>query len=41
MIQELMHDADQYSGWTMQITEGERAVGKIPFQFGDIRAFSG
>jgi hypothetical protein len=32
VIRELIHkDAGDYTGWTMDITEDERAVGSVPF----------
>jgi hypothetical protein len=33
VIQDLMHwAAKPYAGWTMEIREGERAVGSVPFK---------
>jgi hypothetical protein len=35
VVQELMHkNTERYAGWTMEITEGERAVGSFPFDEG-------
>jgi hypothetical protein len=35
VIQDLMRkDAQQYAGWTMNITEGERTVGSVLFDEG-------
>jgi hypothetical protein len=32
VIRELMHtDGARYAGWSMEVTEGERVVGSIPF----------
>jgi hypothetical protein len=33
VIRDLMHrEATQYAGWTMEITEGSRPVGSVPFR---------
>jgi hypothetical protein len=34
VIQDLKSYADQYARWSMEITEGERIVGTIPFVLG-------
>ncbi len=32
VIRELMQDSDEFSGWTIQVTQGgERIVGEVPF----------